>query len=212
MEYSNNITFCIIIVLIYIIIISKFKEKRNEIVKCSKIDNRCYKIKKKYDSKTYNKAANILAFLNKTNIKVINHMKNKYFYNENNKYKKKLTANLINRYNPKSLREHAPKGLKNLSYVFGKGKSIGYCLREKRTGKNNLHKIDTILFVNLHELTHIASTENDPRHEKNFWKNFKIILHEAEEVGVYTPIDYSKNSVDYCGMMVTYNPYFNEKL
>ena len=45
MEYSNNITFCIIIIiLIYIIIISKFKEKRNEIVKCSKIDNRCYKI------------------------------------------------------------------------------------------------------------------------------------------------------------------------
>ena len=145
-------------------------------------------------------------------INVINHMKNKYYYKTNNKYKKKLTTNLINRYNINSLREHTPKGLKNLSYVFGKGKDIGYCLREKKTGKNNLHKIDTILFVNLHELTHIASTENDPRHEKNFWKNFKIILHEAEEAGVYTPVDYSKNSIDYCGMVVTYNPYFNEKL
>ena len=212
MEHYNLIIYCIIIIIIYIIINKPKEKKINEIIKCSNIDNRCYKIKRNYDPKTYNKAVNILAFLNKTNIKIINHMKNKYYYNKNNKYKKKLTTNLINRYNTKSLREHSPKGLRNLSYVFGKGKSIGYCLREKITGKNNLHKIDTILFVNLHELTHIASTENDPRHEKNFWKNFKIILNEAEEAGVYTPIDYSKNSVDYCGMMVTYNPYFNEKL
>ena len=68
------------------------------------------------------------------------------------------------------------------------------------------------MFVNLHELTHIASTKNDPGHKIDFWKNFKIILQEAKEIGVYKPINYKKTPVNYCGMNIFYNPYFNKKL
>ena len=61
---NNNLIICYIIIIIYIIIICKFKKKRrNEIIECSKVDNRCYRIKNKYNPKSYRKAADILAFL-----------------------------------------------------------------------------------------------------------------------------------------------------
>ena len=208
------ISYCTIIIFIIIVYISR-NEVKSYIIRCSGIDNRCYKIKKIYDPESYNNAADILAYLNESNLKLIKNMKKKYFNKNsslNNKYKKILTRNLLVRYNPYSLEEHTPKGLKNLSYVYGKGKRVGFCLREKKTGGNNLHKISTIMFVNLHELTHIASTKNDPGHKIIFWKNFKIILKEAEEIGIYKPIDYKKTPANYCGMNVFYNPYFNKKL
>ena len=64
------------------------------------------------------------------------------------------------------------------------------------------------MFVNLHELTHIASTKNDPGHKIDFWKNFKIILQEAKEIGVYKPINYKKTPVNYSGMNIFNNPYY----
>ena len=67
---------------------------------------------------------------------------------------------------------------------------------------------NTLTFVALHELSHIASKSIG--HTEEFWSNFKFILHEAEEIGIYKVVDYSKNNVQYCGMKITSNPYFRK--
>ena len=46
-------------------------------------------------------------------------------------------------------------------------------------------------------------------HKQEFWDNFKFLLENAKEAGIHEPIDYSKQSKDYCGMTITDNPYYN---
>ena len=62
------------------------------------------------------------------------------------------------------------------------------------------------MFVALHELSHIATESIG--HNKEFWDNFKFILKEAQEAGLYKMVDYSKDNKEYCGMTITDNPYF----
>ena len=46
-------------------------------------------------------------------------------------------------------------------------------------------------------------------HKKEFWDNFKFLLVEAEEMGMYKPVDYKKQNQTYCGMTITDNPYYD---
>ena len=48
------------------------------------------------------------------------------------------------------------------------------------------------------------SSINDP---PAFWENMKFILEQAEEIGLYIPVDYSENPERYCGQMITSTPY-----
>ena len=63
-------------------------------------------------------------------------------------------------------------------------------------------------FVALHELSHIMTVSVG--HTTEFWDNFKFLIEQAEIIKIYKPIDYSKNSVDYCGMKIKDSPYYNE--
>ena len=63
------------------------------------------------------------------------------------------------------------------------------------------------MFVAIHELSHVASESIG--HNKEFWDNFKFLLKEATDAGVYKMVDYSSNNTEYCGMTITDNPYFN---
>jgi hypothetical protein len=46
-------------------------------------------------------------------------------------------------------------------------------------------------------------------HKQEFWKNFKFMLQEAEDAGVYSPEDYKKENKSYCGMVISDNPYYD---
>lgn len=78
-----------------------------------------------------------------------------------------------------------------------------FCLRHKN-GK--LHDINTIMFVVLHEITHMLNDRWG--HEVYFWQLFRVVLTDAVECGIYVPIDYSIAPQKYCGMTITQNPYF----
>jgi len=43
-------------------------------------------------------------------------------------------------------------------------------------------------------------------HTPEFWANFKRILHDAVKVGIYTPVNYSRQPTPYCGMTITDSP------
>ena len=63
------------------------------------------------------------------------------------------------------------------------------------------------MFVIIHELAHVMSVSIG--HGSEFMKNFRFLLKESKIAKIYNPIDYSLNNINYCGVDVTHNPYFN---
>jgi hypothetical protein len=111
---------------------------------------------------------------------------------------------LYERYNPDVIREHFPSFLnKSTSYVENKGDEIGYCLKADK-GKGKLEDINTMMYVSIHELTHIYLYDVN-QHPTEFFANFKFLLRQAVDIGLYKPVDYRKKPVVYCGLELTSN-------
>ena len=93
----------------------------------------------------------------------------------------------------------------NTSYTINKGELMAICLRHKKE-EHHFHDYNTLLFVIIHELSHIASITEG--HNAEFIANFKWLLQEAKKMGYYEPVDYRTSPMTYCGVKVTNNPYF----
>ena len=92
------------------------------------------------------------------------------------------------------------------AYSENKGEKLAFCLARTKHSENLIDE-NTLTFVYIHELAHIASKSIG--HKKEFWDNFKFLLEEAKDVGFYSPVDYKKNNQTYCGMTITDNPYYD---
>ena len=88
------------------------------------------------------------------------------------------------------------------SYSINKGEQLVFCIRDKLN--NSIHDINTLMFVAIHELAHIVT--NELQHTDKFWNNMKKLLHRAEDLGLYTYVDYNTNPVEYCGMTIDSGP------
>ena len=115
------------------------------------------------------------------------------------------TIRLVQGFNPKKISETLPTS-ELTAYSENKGEKLAFCLN---TSKNSSKLIDinTLTFVALHELSHIATESIG--HKQDFWQNFKWILQNAKEAGIYSPVDYKKYPEQYCGMDINDNPYFD---
>jgi hypothetical protein len=113
---------------------------------------------------------------------------------------------LVKKFNSNKIVETLPTS-EYTAYSENKGKKIAFCLNKKKSDNNNLIDENTLMFVAIHEMSHIATESIG--HNKEFWDNFKFLLNEAKEAGVYEVVDYSKNNQEYCGMTITDNPYFS---
>ena len=82
------------------------------------------------------------------------------------------------------------------SYSVNKGEEIVFCLRCKKS--KDLHKLNLIMYVAIHEMAHTACTEVG--HTPLFNKIFKFLLEHAIELKVYFYENYNTNPVEYCGM------------
>lgn len=197
--------FIIIIILVLVILFIKKNYGEVEYIKSS-IDNKTYLVKKLPDSQ---KAADILAGINKKIQRFIKHMLSKYPENEGmiDKSNKtdKIDANasadvkrLYENYNPENISEGTSEH-GYTSYTINKGERIIVCIREKDTMK--FSDENAVMYVVIHELTHMAITEIG--HTPLFWDKFKWFLEEAVEIGIYKKVDYAKNPVNYCGIQLT---------
>lgn len=92
---------------------------------------------------------------------------------------------------------------KYTSYSINKGEKIVLCIRSKDQQKK-LVDLNTMMFVVLHELAHIATKSIG--HTPEFWDNFKWILKEAVNTGIYKSQDFNNKPVEYCGIQITDNP------
>lgn len=116
-----------------------------------------------------------------------------------------IARRALERYNPEVIYENHPTRGDGTAYTLNKGARLMLCLRDKKQHK--LVDDDVLLFVTLHELAHMGNDEWG--HEPVFWEVFKYILVEAKAAGVYEPINFEKYPVDYCGLHINYNPYFD---
>jgi hypothetical protein len=91
------------------------------------------------------------------------------------------------------------------SYSENKGQKIVVCLRDKtRPPQYPLIDQNTIMFVMLHEMAHLMTETIG--HTQEFWTNFKRILHDAVQLGIYQPVNYAQRPTPYCGMTITDSP------
>lgn len=94
---------------------------------------------------------------------------------------------------------------KDTSYSENKGQKIVVCLRDKTKAPSYpLVSTNTIMFVMLHEMAHLMTETIG--HTQEFWGNFKRILGDAVQIGIYHPVNYAHQPTPYCGMMITDTP------
>jgi hypothetical protein len=171
----------------------------------SDIDNHRYMVRNRKDKKT---AANFLAKL-RSNIYLITN----YVYNNLNNSVIGKTPRYI-QFKPYILQLHTK--IKNVvvkesaentvytSYTVNKGEQIIFCIRSKNisnlVAENNIHDFNLVMYVMLHEISHVACPEYD--HTPLFKMIFKFLCEEAVELGIYKKIDFRQEPKEYCGMRI----------
>lgn len=145
-------------------------------------------------------AADMLANVNVKCKKLVDYMNEKHGSKEN-------VQRLVNGYNPKRIMETLPTS-EYTAFSENKGEKLAFCLNKQREGVSNMIDEHTLMFVALHELSHIATKSIG--HKNEFWDNFKFLLQNAKECGVHDPEDYKKKPIEYCGMEIKDNPYYDK--
>ena len=144
-------------------------------------------------------AADKLAEVNKNLKSIVKYCCEKFPDNE-------LVIRMKKGYNPKKIMETLPTS-EYTAYSENKGEKLAFCLDTKKNSQGKLIDLNTLTYVAIHELSHIATLSIG--HTPEFWKNFKFLLNVAKDINVYEPIDYKNNPQQYCGMTISDNPYFD---
>ncbi len=200
---EGEICCIVIVILLVLILLNQSNSNVRQDFSCNTIDGRCYKFSSPQTSP-------ILGELNNFNIALLRHLRNKYIdTNTKNKYAEHATKLMLRNYNPDNLIENISKDPDDTSYVTNKGEEMGLCLREQ--GNKGIHTLEILKFVNLHEMSHLAMERTDNAHLSDFWSCFKWLITEATEIG-YDPPDFEKKPINYCGVPVSYNPYYDHGL
>ena len=127
--------------------------------------------------------------------------------NLNARYRnRKNVQRLVENFNPTTIKETLPTS-EYTAYSENKGEKLAFCLNKNKKNNENLIDQNTLMFVAIHEIAHIMTVSVG--HTEEFWQNFKFLLENAVELGIYEPIDYKKNPKNYCGMTISDNPYYD---
>ena len=167
-------------------------------LKCivSTVDGNKYCVRERADIQA---AADLLAKITEKCKKLVEYMGEKHGEKEN-------VQRLVKGYNPKKIMETLPTS-EYTAYSENKGEKIAFCLNEKKTGESNLIDEHTLMFVAIHELSHVMTKSIG--HKSEFWENFKFLLQNAKDAGIHDPEDYKKKPKEYCSMKINDNPYYD---
>ena len=158
----------------------------------SNFDNKKYLVRQLDDS---TQAADLLAQIKKNLIILTQHLQKNYPDDAR-------VQQLLSRFNPNNIME-TDGNSKYTSYSVNKGEKMVLCLRA-RDGSNQLADLNTVMFVTLHEYSHILT--NSIGHTDEFWDNFKFVLQNAIKLNIYRCVDYYSNPKKYCGIEVNNSP------
>ena len=166
-------------------------------LKCivSTVDGHKYCVRERANIK---KAADLLAKITEKCKELVKYMGAKF-------PDKDSVKRLVAGYNPKKIMETLPTS-EYTAYSENKGEKLAFCLNKKKGDANNLIDEHTLMFVAIHELSHVMTKSIG--HKQDFWDNFKFLLENAKEAGIHEPQDYKQKPQEYCSMKITDNPYF----
>jgi hypothetical protein len=189
----------VIIILVLFISYKIYSDSDLFQLKCivSTVDGEKYCVRER---KNIQNASDLLARITEKMKKLVTYLDEKY-PNQDMPNVRRLVKN----FNPKKIVETLPTS-EYTAYSENKGQKIAFCLNKQKKDDNNLIDENTLMFVALHEMAHVASKTIG--HNDEFWDNFTFLIGEAEEIQIYTPVDYSKKNAEYCGMTITSSPYF----
>ena len=193
----DNLTYALGFI-VFLMLIKIFIDSDYFFLTCMKspIDNETYCVRQRDNTE---QAIQLLSKMNMKLKELVLYVKKKHPNND-------AVKRLVEKYNPKRVIEISPLS-QHTAYSENKGEKLAFCLNKKRNIHSEMTELNTLVFVGIHELSHIASITQG--HGDEFWDNFKFLLENAVEAKIYTPEDYSKNSVDYCGMKITDSPIFD---
>lgn len=189
MKFINII---IPIFLVFILLIYMKKQRTEVSLVLSKYDGHQYVVQNKKDKQ---KAADTLAEVKHNITKLVDYCKT-------NITKDERVQRLVNKFDPNAVSE-GTEDARYTTYTVNKGEKMVFCLRT-RDSQDNVHDINLLTFVAIHELGHVMTKSTG--HTPEFDKNFKFLIQHAVKAGIYRPIDYRANPQPYCGIDVTDTP------
>jgi hypothetical protein len=190
MEINTEGLIIIIVTLIGVYYIYNYYSDYGLIKVKSNIDNNVYTVQIKEDSL---EAANLIAKIREKLIVLMEHLEKSHGKDD------KRVILLKKNFRPDRLKEGVTTP-GYTSYSINKGEQIILCLRNN----DKLVDINTLFFVVLHEFAHLATESIG--HTEEFWDNFRWILEESINIGLYIKQDFNTKSVEYCGMSITSSP------
>jgi cystathionine beta-lyase family protein involved in aluminum resistance len=193
MKQTNIVLTITAIVVIFIFLIQAEKSLDNMTSVKSSINDISYRVRKLDDKE---QAANMLAETHNTLKQVCKILESS---NPDDERVKRLIAKF-----PYTTIQESDGYGSQTSYSINKGEKIVLCLRSK-DGTNKFVDKNVLLFVALHEISHIMTVSVN--HTPEFWDNFKFVLKECQGKGIYKCIDFSANPQSYCGITVTSSPF-----
>ena len=115
----------------------------------------------------------------------------------NNNYPSKKQAQLL-QYNWNKVLIHETNYTDHVAYVVDKNQKLYLCASTPHGSDENRN---TMRYVVFHELAHMMSESYG--HNDEFGQNFLAILRVGVNLGIYIPVNYTNNPVNYCGTKIT---------
>lgn len=199
MNYTSDILGYFVIGLVLVACVYIYMDSAESFqLKCivSTVDGNKYCVRER---EKIQQAADLLAKITEKCKSLVKYVGEKHTDNENVK-------RLIAGFKPQKIMETLPTS-SYTAYSENKGEKLAFCLNVKKKDNNNLIDEQTLLFVAIHELSHIMTKSIG--HKSEFWENFKFLLENAKEAGIHNPVDYKKKPTEYCGMKIHDNPYYD---
>jgi len=195
-KYKEDLLFYVVVGLVLLVCLRVYYQMTNDL-KCivSTMDGNKYCVRDRILQK---ESVDLLAKVTKNMKDLVNYCGKKYPNNPDVK-------RLVDGFNPKTISETLPTS-ELTAYSENKGEKIAFCLNNTKNS-DSLIDLNTLTFVAIHELSHIMTKSIG--HKQEFWKNFKFLLENAVDAGIYKPVDYKKHNQSYCGMNITDNPYYD---
>ena len=167
-------------------------QKLNKTTVKSTVDNRDYEVRDLPDKQD---AANTLADISGKLTKLVE-------YVVTSDSDRDGVRQLKRNFKSRNIIENTPGG-KYTAYSVNKGEQLALCLRDAKD--DTFIELNLIIFVAIHEIAHVMTDEVG--HTKKFWDNMRYLLEKGEQIGVYSPEDYSKTPKNYCGLEINSSPY-----
>lgn len=194
---NHDLLTYVVIFFVLVMVIKIYRESETFQLKCilSNVDGKSYCVRERNKLQL---VADLLAQITQNMKKLVKYLGEKYPERENVK-------RLVKNFNPRKISETLPTS-KYTAYSENKGEKLAFCTTTTKKGNRLIDK-NTLMFVALHELSHIAT--KSVGHTTEFWQNFKFLIENAKNINIYNPVDYKKAPKEYCGMTISDSPYYD---